>query len=252
MNIKILKTKVQGPRIAKILRFLTMKNSISLKIVNICWSLHHKASQLAYLGWVLLCFEAFSGLRIYFERSTILPVGRVEDPGSLAIELGYELDSLPTSYLGLPLGVGINLLKFWRLLRRDLTRNEQFGTPIYCHRGRITLIQRTLSNMPIYLLSIFWIPRVLCWRLEQIQREKKIHNVSWKTVCLNTEKGGWGSKVSPLSINHCYLDGAEDFQQHGTLWKTIRHHRPQIWNWSWGVVNQVFQGNLWQEPMEGN
>lgn len=127
-NIKILKTKVQGPRIAKILRFLTMKNSISLKIVNICWSLHHKASQLAYLGWVLLCFEAFSGLRIYFERSTILPVGRVEDPGSLAIELGYESDSLPTYYLGLPLGVGINLLKFrdcWGEISQGMSNLER-------------------------------------------------------------------------------------------------------------------------------
>ena len=43
-------------------------------------------------------FEAFSGMRINLGKSTILLVGRVEDPSNLALELGCELGSLPSSY----------------------------------------------------------------------------------------------------------------------------------------------------------
>ena len=54
--------------------------------------------QLVYLSWAFLWFEALFELRINLEKSTILPVGRVEDPSSLAMELGCELASLPASY----------------------------------------------------------------------------------------------------------------------------------------------------------
>ena len=49
-------------------------------------------------------FEALPSLRINLGKSTIQPVGRVKDPGILAMELGCEVDSLPSSYLGFPLG----------------------------------------------------------------------------------------------------------------------------------------------------
>ena len=37
--------------------------------------------------------------------------------------------------------------------------------------GRLTLIRSTLSNMPIYYMSILRIPRSVRLRLEQIQRD---------------------------------------------------------------------------------
>ena len=64
--------------------------------------------------------------------------------------------------------------------------------------GRLTLIRSTLSNMPIYIMSLFRLPRGAKSRLEKIQRdflwgggklEKKIHLVNWDNVSLNKEKG---------------------------------------------------------------
>ena len=60
--------------------------------------------QLSSLYWILLWFEAFSGLRINLEKSVIMPVGPVENVDQLALELGCKVGALPTTYLGLPLG----------------------------------------------------------------------------------------------------------------------------------------------------
>ena len=80
--------------------------------------------QLSSLCWILLWFEAFSGLRINLEKSVIMLVGLVENVDQLALELGCKVGALPTTYLGLPLGsrqASVSVWdgveeKFWRKL----------------------------------------------------------------------------------------------------------------------------------------
>ena len=60
--------------------------------------------QLKFLSWILMWFEALSGLRINLNKSEILPVGSVDNVQELAAELGCGIGSLPSSYLSLPLG----------------------------------------------------------------------------------------------------------------------------------------------------
>ena len=59
---------------------------------------------------------------------------------------------------------------------------------VHLKGGRITLIRNTLSNLPIYFMSIFQLPRAVRMRLETIQRdflweggalEQKPHLVRW-------------------------------------------------------------------------
>ena len=57
--------------------------------------------QLMYLGWTSMRFEAFSRLRINLSKSEIIPVGRVSNVETLAVELRCGVGSLPTTYLGL-------------------------------------------------------------------------------------------------------------------------------------------------------
>ena len=56
--------------------------------------------QLSSLCWILLLFEAYFGLRINLEKSVIMPVGEVVNAEQLALELGCNLGTLPTTYLG--------------------------------------------------------------------------------------------------------------------------------------------------------
>ncbi|KAL6320735.1 hypothetical protein AAG906_008735 [Vitis piasezkii] len=47
-----------------------------------------RQDHITYLSWILLWFEAASGLRINLAKSEVIPVGEVEDIEMLAVELG--------------------------------------------------------------------------------------------------------------------------------------------------------------------
>ena len=67
----------------------------------------------AYLSWTLMWFEAAFGLRINMEKSSIIPVGRVDNVESLAREAGCKVGVLPTTYMGLPLGANHKVELVW-------------------------------------------------------------------------------------------------------------------------------------------
>ena len=67
--------------------------------------------------------------------------------------------------------------------------------------GRVTLIRSTLSSLPLDFISLLCLTRLVCSRLERIQRDflsgggdldKKPHFVNWIIVCSNKKKGGLG------------------------------------------------------------
>ena len=64
--------------------------------------------QLVYLNWILIWFEALSELKINLSKSALLPVGSVENSEGLALKLGCNVGSLPTTDSGLPLGAKHN------------------------------------------------------------------------------------------------------------------------------------------------
>ncbi|RVW89271.1 putative ribonuclease H protein [Vitis vinifera] len=79
--------------------------------------------------------------------------------------------------------------------------------------GRLTLIKSTLSNLPIYFMSLFVIPRKVRIRLEKIQREflwgdvegrRRIHLVRWTAICKDKKYGGLGLRHLK-EFNHALL-----------------------------------------------
>ena len=74
-----------------------------------------QASQdhLTYLSWLLMWFEAVSGLRLNLEKSELISVGRVENIDDLALDFGCRVGSLPSTYLGLPLGALFKSVTVW-------------------------------------------------------------------------------------------------------------------------------------------
>ena len=158
--------------------------------------------QMAYLSWILAWFEALSGLRINLDKSSLLPVGRVENEENLALELGCKIGSLPTEYLRLPLGAKHKASSVWDgVEERFWKRLANWKRQYISKGGRLTLIRSTLSTFPTYVMSLFRLPRKVKIRLEKIQRdflwgggnlERKIHLVNWDIVCSSKVKGGLG------------------------------------------------------------
>ena len=60
---------------------------------------------------MFIWFEVLSGLKVNIDKSEVILVGGVENMEELAVGLGCGVRKLPTSYLGLPLGVILKSLK---------------------------------------------------------------------------------------------------------------------------------------------
>ena len=117
-------------------------------------------------------FEAVLGLRINLEKSELILVGRVENIDDLAMEFGCRVGSLPSTYLGLPLGAPLKSVTVWDVVEERFRRRLTIWKRQYISKGgRTTLIRSTLSNLPIYFMSLLRMPISVRQRLEQIQRD---------------------------------------------------------------------------------
>ena len=125
--------------------------------------------ELKFISWILMWFEAVSGLKINLNKSEILPIGPVANMEELASELGCKAGSLPTTYLGLPLGAKHKALSVWDSVEERFRKRLASWKLQYISKGgRATLIQSSLSTLPIYHLSLFRAPLKVCARLEMI------------------------------------------------------------------------------------
>ena len=77
---------------------------------------------MTHLCWLIIWFEAISGLKINLDKSEIYLVGEGEDPEDLAIEIGCKVGRLPSTYLGLPLGAPFTLVVAWDRVKDRLER----------------------------------------------------------------------------------------------------------------------------------
>ncbi|RVW50079.1 putative ribonuclease H protein [Vitis vinifera] len=169
-----------------------------------------KKDHLTYLGWILFWFEAASGLRINLAKSEIIPVGEVVEVEveELAVELGCRVGTLPSQYLGLPLGAPNRAPYIWDGVEERVRRRLALWKRQYISKGgRVTLIKSTLASMPIYQMSIFRMSKVVVRRIEKVQRdflweggnmERKVHLVKWEVVCTDKDKGGLGLRKLAL------------------------------------------------------
>jgi hypothetical protein len=132
------------------------------------------ASQISYLGALLVCFEMVSRLKVNLTKSALVPIGSLDDMDQLAGRLGCGTTDLPLKYLGLPLGALFKLKAMWRDLEDLMARQLAPWKRSYLSKGgRVALIKSTLSNMPTYVLSLFPIPTDVAKRIEKIQQDFK-------------------------------------------------------------------------------
>ena len=90
-------------------------------------------------------FEAMSSLKINLAKSEIIPIGFVSNLLELASELGCNIGSFPTSYLGLPLGAKHKAHGVWDSIEeRYLKWLAAWKTRYISKGGRITLIRNTV------------------------------------------------------------------------------------------------------------
>ncbi|CAN1805664.1 Putative ribonuclease H protein At1g65750 [Linum perenne] len=159
-------------------------------------------SQVRFLLAGLICFECVTGLKINIFKSSLFAVGEVDNADVLADTFGCELASLPTSYLGLPLGERVSNSQMWTpVIERVERRLGNWKASMLSYGARLVLIKSVLASLPTYHLSLFKAPSRVIGTIEKIQRRflwegtadhKSFHWVDWSYVKCPIAKGGLG------------------------------------------------------------
>lgn len=84
----------------------------------------------------------------------------MKDYKELSEALKCSIRCFPIEYFGVPLGEMPRKMDCWRtVIKRCKRKLATWKANYISFGGRITLIKSSLSNLPIYLLSIFKIPK---------------------------------------------------------------------------------------------
>ena len=94
-----------------------------------------KEEQLTYLCWLLMWFEAISGLRANLEKSEMISVGRVENVEELAEEFSYKMGRLPSTYLGMSLGAPFESAAAWDEIKERFRKRLAMWKRQYILKG---------------------------------------------------------------------------------------------------------------------
>lgn len=183
---------------------------------------------------IIKAFEQASGLNINFEKSSISEVNVSEDRVyTVASRWGCPPQPLPISYLGTPLGAKSSNISFWNPVVEKIQRKLDNWRFSYISKGgRLTLIQSTLSSIPLYTLSVFKPPQSICKQVDMILRtflwkgansnDHKIPLVGWNKVAAPKVSGGLGfykTKISNDALLSKWL--WRFFNENSSLWKRL-------------------------------
>lgn len=95
-----------------------------------------------------------------WQKSCLFPINQVNNVQGLADNLGCQVASLPTKYLGIPLGAKNKELEVWsEVLERSERKLTRKKSQYLSLGGRLTLKKSVLDALPTYMLSLFPLPK---------------------------------------------------------------------------------------------
>lgn len=153
---------------------------------------------------VLQCFELLSGLHINFNKSYLFGFG--DDHRSIAkwaSILGCQTGKDNLTYLGTEMGISPASVKYWDpMIHKLKSRLQEWNTDYISMAGGLVLLKASLDSLPIFWFNLFRIPLTALEKMEQIRRnflwghalhkKKKLHLLSWDSICSPKDKGGLG------------------------------------------------------------
>ena len=116
-------------------------------------------------------FHCVSGLKINFEKSSIIGIGLSETQTTLLAKfVGCKLEKFPFKYLGIPIGGNTSRVQTWDpIIDKCHKRLSSWKSNLLSIGGRHTLISSVLGSLGIYFLSLFHMPVTVNKKLEAIR-----------------------------------------------------------------------------------
>lgn len=175
----------------------------------------HDIEQAQNLKLLLNAFEQLSDLKINFHKSEIFCYGEAKEFEDQYREVfGCNSCEYPFRYLGIPMhhrklfnaDWGIVEERFEKRLNRWKAKHHSYG-------GHLTLINSVLSSFPMFMMSLFEIPREVLTRLDAIgskfywqggKENKKYRLAKWSLMCRPKAQGELGI-IDLDTQNKCLL-----------------------------------------------
>ncbi|XP_050217744.1 uncharacterized protein LOC126668597 [Mercurialis annua] len=161
---------------------------------------------------VLRCFAIVSGLRINFQKSSIIGLNvPKEDITSAASILNCKIETLSFTYLGLPISRrNLAVSQFNPIIQNFNSHLALWKGNLLSPAGRLIMIKSVMCSLPVYSMCSFVIPRSVISSMESFLRNflwtgsgssRGICKVAWKDICLSTCLGGFNVNRVSSNIN---------------------------------------------------
>lgn len=158
------------------------------------------------LKFLLMCFEAMSGLKINFERSeAVVTGGDLESQFGAAHMMNCKMGSAPIAYVGMPISnQALRISDFDPIVEKVANKVEPWEGKLLASRGRLILISDCLTIIPMYKMRFMkkWIRYDPGFFFLKKERSKqKYHMINMPSICSPKEVDGLG--VINIKIMKC-------------------------------------------------
>ena len=105
-------------------------------------------------------FAKMSGLHVNHTKSSFIPIALNQHQSqTVARMLGFQCQSFPITYLGLPLSIKApKKADFFPLVERVQQRLAGWQASMLSIAGRLVLLKSTLSALPLHYMQAFMLP----------------------------------------------------------------------------------------------
>lgn len=145
---------------------------------------------------------------------------------------GWKIGTLPTIYLGVPLGGNPRRKAFWDLMLDKLKKRARKWNSKYTFLSvRLVLMKSTLCSILVFLMSIFKAPITIVGEVEKVLRAFLWGNgdsgrkVSWKPgtlICQSKESDGHGLGFISWKNNAMLLKWVWRYDvERDSLWRKV-------------------------------
>jgi hypothetical protein len=111
------------------------------------------ANQLSYLKELLEQFSTSTGLKVNFHKTTMVPINlNFQEANNLADTFGCKVESLPFTYLGLPLGTTRPSVANLMPLVSRLDKRLSGISSLMLYTGKLTLLNSVINSLPMYAM----------------------------------------------------------------------------------------------------
>jgi hypothetical protein len=177
--------------------------------------------QLAVIKDILNQYATFTGLKINFHKSSMIPINLSDEEASfLAEEFNCQLGSMPFTYLGLPMGATKPSIKDLFPLTDRVERRLSAVSSFLSYGDRLVLVNSVLSSLPTYFLLSLKLPPGIIDVIDRARRhclwkrknKDKINSLAaWEMVCRPKSKGGLGIINLRVQNNALFLKHLHKF-----------------------------------------